>query len=247
MQPSPDASLPTLSTLQQVELFAGIGQVPLNTIVSKAQRLRIAAGDRFFAQGEQATRFHLLVEGRVRLTQLTVDGQQILVRVVSPGQIFGGVSTFQQGEYSISAEALVPCVALVWSSESIQELLEQFPRLARNVILLLSDQIQTLQDQLREMTTERVERRIAHTLLRLIRHAGRKVDDGILLDLPLTRLDLAEMSGTTLYTVSRILSRWESDGIVESGRQRVIVRIPHRLVAIAEDLSPEPKEGTAGR
>lgn len=247
MQPSQDASLDSLPTLQQIALFAGIEREPLNTILSQAQRLHIAAGDRFFAQGERATKFHLLTEGRVRLTQLTLDGQQVLVRVVSPGQIFGAVSVFQQGEYSVFAESLVPCAALVWSSESIQELLEQFPRLARNVILLLSDQIQTLQDQLREMTTERVERRIAHTILRLIRHAGRKVDDGILLDLPLTRLDLAEMSGTTLYTVSRILSRWESDGIVESGRQRVIVRIPHRLVAIAEDLSPEPKEGGPGK
>jgi CRP-like cAMP-binding protein len=122
----------------------------------------------------------------------------------------------------------------------MQELLERFPRLARNLMVLLSNQIQILQDRLREMATERVERRIAHTLLRLIRHAGRKVDEGILLDLPLTRLDLAELSGTTLYTVSRILSRWEADGIVNSKRQQVVIRVPHRLVVIAEDLSPEP-------
>ena len=81
-----------------------------------------------------------------------------------------------------------------------------------------------------------MERRIAHTLLRLIRYAGRKVDRGVLLDLPLTRQDLAEMTGTTLYTVSRVLSRWETEGIIESERQQVLVRIPHKLVAIAEDL-----------
>jgi CRP-like cAMP-binding protein len=197
-------------------------------------------GDRFFSQGERATKFHLLIEGQVRITQVTPDGQQILLRLIGPDQIFGGIEAIRSGEYPASAEALVPCVALVWSGETLQDLLERFPRIARNMILLMADQFQTLQDRLRELTTERVERRIAHTLLRLIRHAGRKIEEGILLDLPLTRQDLAEMSGTTLYTVSRILSRWEMDGIVKSERQRVVICIPHQLVTIAEDLPPGP-------
>jgi CRP-like cAMP-binding protein len=242
MRPIGDASLPSIQTLQKVELFAGLQKEQLEAILQRSQRHQLPAGDRFFSQGERATKFHLLIEGQVRITQVTLDGQQVLVRLAGPSQIFGGIAAIRSGEYPASAESLVPCVALVWSGESMQDLLERFPRMALNMMFLLSDQIEVLQDRLREMTTERVERRIAHTLLRLIRHAGRKVEEGILLDLPLTRLDLAEMSGTTLYTVSRILSRWETDGIVESGRQRVVVRVPHRLVAIAEDLSPKPEK-----
>ncbi len=241
MLPSGDVPRPSIQLLQEVPLFAGLHKEQLEALLSSVQCRQVPAGGRFFLQGERATRFHLLIEGQVRITQTTPDGQQVLLRLIGPNQIFGALEAIRSGDYPASAEALVPCTALVWNGETMQELLERFPRVAYNMILFLTDQIQTLQDRLREMTTERVERRIAHTLLRLIRHAGRKTAEGILLDLPLTRQDLAEMSGTTLYSASRILSRWEADGIVESGRQRVVVRIPHRLVAIAEDLSPEPE------
>jgi CRP-like cAMP-binding protein len=100
----------------------------------------------------------------------------------------------------------------------------------------LSVRLQELQDRLREMSTERVERRIARALLRLVSKLGRKAETGVLIDLPLSRQDLANMTGTTLYTVSRILSRWDEEGIIESGRDKVVIKHPPRLVAIAEDL-----------
>ena len=183
----------------------------------------------------------------MRIIQVTADGQQVAVRLAGPYQIFGGIAALQPGAYPATAEAQTDCVVLVWNSETMHHFFDRFPCIMRNMLLLLSDQIQILQDRLREMTTERVERRIAHTLLRLVHHAGRKVQEGVLLDLPLTRQDLAELSGATLYTVSRILSRWEAAGIVLSERQRIIVRVPHRLVAIAEDLPPLPAENDTPR
>jgi CRP-like cAMP-binding protein len=98
--------------------------------------------------------------------------------------------------------------------------------------------VRDFQDRVRELSTERVERRIARALIRLVRQAGKKVQEGVLIDLPLSRQDLAEMSGTTLFTVSRTLSQWESKGLIQSGRERVVVRNPHGLVSIAEDLPP---------
>jgi CRP-like cAMP-binding protein len=81
-----------------------------------------------------------------------------------------------------------------------------------------------------------VAQRVARTLLRLARQAGQREEEGVLIGLPLSRENLAEMTGTTLYTVSRILSGWEEQGLVEAGRERVLIRLPHALVAIAEDL-----------
>jgi hypothetical protein len=78
-------------------------------------------------------------------------------------------------------------------------------------------------------------------VLRLAHQTGRRTDKGVLLDLPISRQDLGEMTGTTLYTVSRILSRWEQSGLIESGRERIIIRSPHDLVIIAEDLPAEHK------
>jgi CRP-like cAMP-binding protein len=95
--------------------------------------------------------------------------------------------------------------------------------------------IQEMQERYRELATEKVERRIARALLRLVAQMGVKMEKGI--ELTFTRQDLAEMSGTTLYTVSRVLSEWERQGVVEAGRERVLIRNPHGLVSIAEELN----------
>jgi CRP/FNR family transcriptional regulator, nitrogen oxide reductase regulator len=232
----------TIQELQSIPLFAGLSTDALEAVVRAARRCQISAGDRFFLQGDPATTLHVLVQGQVRLTQVTPDGQQVIMRLAGPNQMFGGIAAIGSAEYPASAEALVPSEALTWESERLEPLFDRFPRLARNMMALMAEQILELQNRLREMATERVERRIARTLLRLIRHAGRKVDDGVLIDLPFTRQDLAEMTGTTLYTVSRTLSRWETEGITKNDRQQVVVRIPHKLVVIAEDLPPVADE-----
>jgi CRP-like cAMP-binding protein len=84
------------------------------------------------------------------------------------------------------------------------------------------------------MSTQQVEQRVAHALLRLAKQSGKKLDRGIEIDFPISRQDIAQMTGTTLHTVSRILSGWEQRGLVESGRQRIILRDPHGIVVLAE-------------
>jgi CRP/FNR family transcriptional regulator, nitrogen oxide reductase regulator len=86
----------------------------------------------------------------------------------------------------------------------------------------------------RELATERVAQRVARNLLRLARQSGREADGGLLIGHPLSRQELAAMAGTTLYTVSRLLSQWEEAGIVETGRLKVLVRSPARLAELAE-------------
>jgi CRP/FNR family transcriptional regulator, nitrogen oxide reductase regulator len=88
-----------------------------------------------------------------------------------------------------------------------------------------------------EMSTQQVERRVAHALLRLAKQAGRKAERGVEIDFPISRQDIAEMTGSTLHTVSRTLSAWEQQGLIESGRQRIVLRDPHRLFQLAEEPS----------
>jgi len=118
----------------------------------------------------------------------------------------------------------------------MERLMEQHPKIAFNLLQIVAHRLQELQERFRELVTDRVERRVARTLLRLVRQAGRKVEDGVLIDFPLSRQDLAEMAGTTLFSVSRILSGWEKQGVIKTGRQRILITSPHKLVTIAEDL-----------
>jgi CRP-like cAMP-binding protein len=121
--------------------------------------------------------------------------------------------------------------------------MEQSPRIALNALRIMSGQIRGFQSTVKDLSTKRVEQRVARAVLRLARESGRNIEEGILIDLPLSRQDLAEMTGTTLFSVSRMLKDWEKQGLIMSQRQRVIITYPHGLVTIAEDLphgSQEP-------
>jgi CRP-like cAMP-binding protein len=160
----------------------------------------------------------------------------VIVRVSGPGEVFGAVAALGDEVHPASGEATGDSAALGWRSEVISGLLERFPRLALNVVRFLAGRVKEFQDRYRELATERVERRVAHALLRLAAQIGKPVEGGTLIDLTLSRQDIAEMTGTTIFTVSRVLSGWESQGIIESGRERVLVRNLAKLEAIADDL-----------
>lgn len=222
--------------LSHVPLFQGIATDALARIVGLAHRRQLDAADFFFNEGDAAEEFLVLTSGRVKLTQLTPEGHQIVLRVIGPGEPFGGVGAFGEPTYPISAEAIEPSAALAWTSATMRHLLETDGRIAVNALHFVAGRLHDLQRRHRQLMTERVERRVARALLRLVHDAGRRVEAGIEIGFPVSRQDIAEMTGTTLYTVSRLLSAWEAQGIVQSGRQHIVLAKPHALVAIAEDL-----------
>lgn len=228
--------------LAKAPLFGGLDQSIYEAALAAAYRRRVRRQEFFFYQDEPATAFYILLEGRARLVQLTPEGHQVVIRYVGPGDAVGIIVALSNTPYPLSTEAVTDCVTLVWTAESVKDLMERYPVLAMNGLRLVAGRFHDLQMRYRELATERVERRIARALLRLARQTGKRTEEGVLLDLPLSRQDLGEMTGTTLYTVSRVLSNWEQEGIINSGRERVVVCQPHELVSIAEDL-PRPEKG----
>lgn len=223
--------------LAGVSLFQGLDDQGLAAAAVDAALVRAAAGRAFFREGEAARLFYVLVAGRVKFTQVSAKGHEVILRVIGPGEPFGGVAAFVEGgSYPVTARAVEPCEAHAWNGPRMIALMYRFPVIAINAARMIADRLHALQRQHHELMTERVERRIARALLRLVEHAGRRVDGGVEIDFPLSRQDLAQMTGTTLFTVSRTLSGWEDDGLITTVRRRVTVRQPHRLVRIAEDL-----------
>lgn len=205
-------------------------------LAAEARLKRVRDGGYFFHEGEPATVLYVLTEGRVKFTQVTPEGHGVLLRVVGPGETFGAVAALGDAIHPATAQADGDCAALGWTGDAISGLMERYPRLALNALRFLAGRLLEFQDRYRELATQRVERRIAHALLRLMRQIGKRTGAGVLIDLPLSRQEIAEMTGTTLFTVSRSMSAWEARGIVESGRERVLIRRPKELEAIAEDL-----------
>jgi len=225
-----------------VPLFRGLEKSDLQQILQAAALRKMDEGGFFFLQGDPADHLYVLTSGRVKLAQSSADGQQVLMRAIGPYTLFGAVALSQNEIYPVSAETVEACTALGWTKPSLMLFVSRYPALAMNAIHMMAAQVQEFQERFRQLATERVERRLARTLLRLASQTGRKTEEGVLIDLPLTRQDLAEMTGTTLFTVSRTLKQWEDQGLVISGRERVIIRFPHGLVSIAEDLPPRSSD-----
>jgi CRP-like cAMP-binding protein len=225
--------------MAQTPPFHGLSLSELQVVSQAAHLCQMKRHAFFFRQGEPATSFYILIEGQVRLTQVTTEGHQVLLRFISPGETIGIIAALENTVYPLSAQAVKNCQALAWDSTTLEQLMERYPRLAINGLRLVSQRWHELEERYLELATERVERRVAQALLRLVRQVGHKVEDGVLINLPLTRQDLAEMTGTTHYTISRILSRWEQEKLVKTGRGRVLICYPHGLACIAEDLPRE--------
>lgn len=205
-----------------------------------AGRLRdVPQGGFFFHQGDPSTMLYVLVAGRVKLSQVTADGHQVIVNYFGPGEGLGIVMALNELPFPLSAEAVEPCTAVGWSRETMLDLMRQSAQLAINGMNMVGRRFAQMQNRFQELATRRVEQRVALALLRLVRQFGQRTEAGVLIDMALSREELAQMTGTNLYNVSRILSKWEADGLITTGRKRVTLKQAHELVRLAEDL-PEP-------
>ncbi|NVN88107.1 MAG: Crp/Fnr family transcriptional regulator [Rhodopseudomonas sp.] len=222
------------SLVSQLPLFAGLDAAELDAILQEARSLRIAKNASVFEQGEEAHSFFVLLHGHVRASKTTAAGEQVVVRYVGPGESFGVAMAIGLQRYPATATAVDDSVVLAWPSSAWPRLVAQYPSLATNTLRTVGSRLQETHTRVVEMSTQQVEQRVAHALLRLAKQSGRKVENGVEIDFPISRQDIAQMTGTTLHTVSRLLSGWEQRGLIESGRQRIVLREPHKLVVLAE-------------
>lgn len=227
---------PDSEILKGVKLFKYLGENELAIVSSMANTLDVNAGEYIFHEGDPADYLYILEEGRIKLTQVNLEGEQIIIHFGTPGDPIGVVAVLSNIPYPVSAFAIDNSVLYSWDTKQMNLLMEKYPQITLNALKTLADRIQGFQKRMLELSTERVERRIANALIRLARQTGVKTSDGVLIDIQLTRQDLAELSGTTLYSVSRILAKWEKMGLVISKRAKVIITNAHGLVTIAEDL-----------
>lgn len=233
---TPPLPSPLRDILLNSPLLANLPPPEIDAALTSSKLVVKQDGAFYFMDADPATHVYILLEGKIKLTQLSPDGQQVILGYLSPGREFGIIAALQDAIYPVSAQAVGECRAFAWQKEAINQLMLRSPTLALNAMRIMARQLKEFQHRIQELSTQRVERRIARTVLRLAQQSGRKITQGVLIDLPITRQDLAEMTGATLFTVSRTLKQWERQGLVRSKRTQVIILNTHGLVTIAEDL-----------
>ena len=222
------------SRLSRFDLFRGISPEALRASAEVARQDHPEKNAVIFRQGDEARRAYALGGGSVRIEQTGSDGGRTIVRFIAPGEMFGSVPIFTDRSFPADAIAAEPSLVLSWSEADLMILIERHPQIAINIVRVLGTRLAEAQDRVRELSTQRAEQRIAHTIVRLAVQAGHEVRGNVTIDIPLRRKDLAEMSGTTLHTASRIVSAWEKADLLSSNDHRMVVRNLSAISGIAE-------------
>lgn len=227
----------SVESLAGLEIFAGLPQLALKRLAVSGLTRRLAAEKRIFGQGDTPARAHFVIHGVVRILQTGRDGEQVLMRFITPGEMFGAVALFTDGRYPADAITLVETLEVSWSEPELLALTRCYPDIGINALRIVGRRLQEVQNRVRELATQPAERRIAQTLVRLARQGGRTTPDGTRIEFPIRRKDIAAMSGTTLYTASRILTSWEKTGLLRNEHRNLTLSDPGHLLRIAEDAS----------
>jgi len=221
-------------TLPSIELFAGLSSTDLEQVLATARILHMAKETRIFNQGDDADRAYVLLRGSVRISQSGNDGDQVIIRFIGPGETFGTVALFTDRLYPADADAFAEAVIASWSEDALLGFMIRHPQIAVNVIRITGKRLKEAQERVRELSTQRVEQRVARAVLRLAQQAGHHTVDGTAIKFPLRRKDVADISGTTLHTASRILTAWEKAGLLTSENQRLTICKPTEISKIAD-------------
>jgi len=229
-----DSQIRLKDIFSQSDLFADIEADKLSNIFSFGDQRIYKSGATIFREGYPAEKSYLVLKGRIKLSKLHEFGKETIVRYINPGEMTAAVSVFRGRDYPVTAQAVGTSEVVGWDRETMLEIMNAYPQIAINMLGMVVERLDDIQSRYLEFQAERVEQRIARALLRIMKKSGRRTDEGILIDFRLSRQDLADYSGTTLYTVSRTLSIWEKNGWIRSGRERIIVADPHALVSFAE-------------
>jgi len=215
-------------------IFAELSKGDLDDILSYSRMRTFGRDELLFSQGQAARNLIVLQSGSVKHTQLSSDGDEVLIRVSGPGEAVNLQMDLNTCNHSCSARAKEECKAWIWETRKLQDLLDRHPRLRANITHLLASRLNELEERFREIATEKVARRLALVLLRLMKQIGKNSAEGT--RLLLSREELAQMTGATLFTISRVLSRWAELGLVSPRRRVVVICDATRLETVGGDL-----------
>lgn len=210
----------------------GLRPPEIDEVFAAATRRHYRAGTVITRQGTAANHLYMLIEGRARFFIDTSKGQKLLMMWVIPGgMIGGGAATLKMLNYAASTEAVRDSTLLCWDRGVVRELLTRYPRLLDNALSIAAEYMMWSIETMVGLTSHTAPERLAHILLGLTRIIGQAAADGVELDV--TNEELASGANITLYTASRLLSRWQKQGLVRKLRGRIIVRSPETLLAQA--------------
>lgn len=227
----PDASCKPLTLsakgIEHCPLFAGIAFNQRREIVRAAHARKFLRGEIIYRQGESVGQQVLLVSGCAKLVQFSPDGAEVILRLCVPGELVGLEGVSIQHSHCATAQALQSCEAAIWPMTTFSFLCQQFSRLSLNSVNILRGQLEEMEERFAEISTQHVPSRLSRQLVRLINQVGYQKNGTVVIHI--SREGLGQLTGISLYTVSRLLSEWQRKGILRARRKEICIPNPEAL------------------
>ena len=212
--------------LKRSFIFSESSEEELAELAGLAARRSFVPGEFVFWEGDAPDSFYIVIEGRVKVLKHSSLGKEFIIAFFGPGEIFGEVAVFQDRPYPASAQAAADTKVLRIRREDFLSFVAQRPQVVLRIISVLGERLRDAQGRLKDLAGERVEQRLAGTLLMLSAKLGAT--------LPFTRQEIADMAGTTTETAIRFISRLKDGGIIRSARGRITILDKTRLRLLSE-------------
>jgi CRP-like cAMP-binding protein len=214
---------PLANFLKARAVFAGLPAEEIAALAAVAREDRYAAREYLFAEGDAPAWFWLVRSGRIKILRQSRGGREVILELLGPGEPFGGVAALEGRSYPASAQAMEASTAVRIPPEPIVTLAQRHPAIVRELAGMLARRLGTAHDSVKSLASDPVEARLAARLIRLAESEGARDPRGLMLPYRVTRQTLADMTGTTVETTIRIVSRWLKKGIIEEDSGRLIV------------------------
>jgi CRP-like cAMP-binding protein len=219
--------------LKRNPVFAALPAREIETLAAVTVEDMHRAREYVFMEGDPARWFCVVKSGHVKVLRHSRTGKDVVLDLLGPGEVFGGVAVIERRPYPASVQATESAVILKIPAEAMIALSERYPAIIKEMALMIGRRLRAAHDSVKSLAVDPVEARLAATLLRLAEREGARDRRGLALPFPLTRQSLADMSGTTVETTIRILSRWLKDELVRDEDGRLVLTDAEALRALA--------------
>jgi CRP-like cAMP-binding protein len=224
IQPELHCSIPDQRRLLAASpFFTRLSPEEIRTVQERFRQRHYQAGEVIQRAGDPATMLAIVAAGTVKMVRPTLDGQDVLLEFLGPGEHFGSLADLGDDTYREDVIAHTACCILYTTSDVFHDLLQRYPVVALSTLGLVSERLRHAHATIEQLSAHPVDQRIATALLRLAEKRGREDESGTLIEIPLSRQDLADLTGATVETVSRVMSEFKRAGLIDSGRRWISV------------------------
>lgn len=218
--------------LAKISIFSTLSSPELKEISHYLMPASFKKKEVIFSEGDPSEWLYIVTEGKVKITKLSHDGKEIILEVIHPMDFFGGLAVIRGFPYPANAVAMEDTKLLKISRSSLMRVLDRFPNLMYCMAQQVGERMKESHETLKNIALERVEARIASLLLKLSDKTGSKAAEGVVIDMKLTKQDIAEMVGTTVETSIRTMSKFKKMGIVSEKDGKIVVKNLERLKSL---------------